>query len=216
MTAAIATPINHIKLAPGSAMIISGLTWKTYEALLQDLGDNRSTRIAYDQGVLEIRMPGEPHEIVNRLLAKIITVLAMELGMEANDFGSTTLNRETVDRGIEPDTCFYIQNEAAVRGKNRIDLETDPPPDLAIEIDLTSRTQFNNYEALGVPELWRYNGRNLQISVLQHGKYIQSDRSLQFPNFPITELIPQYLHQSKSAGRNVAMKAFRSWVKAQI
>jgi Uma2 family endonuclease len=119
-------------------------------------------------------------------------------------------------QGVEPEACFYIQNEAAVRGKNRIDLETDPPPDLAIEIDLTSRTQFNNYEALGVPELWRYNGRNLQISVLQDGKYIQSDRSLQFPNFPITELIPQYLQQSKTAGRNVAMKAFRSWVKAQI
>src|SRR4028119_949468 len=107
MTAAIATPINQIKLTPGSAMIISGLTWKTYEALLQDLGDNRPTRIAYNQGVLEIRMPGEPHEIVNRLLAKIITMLAIELGMEANDFGSTTLNRESIDRAIEPDTCFY-------------------------------------------------------------------------------------------------------------
>ena len=85
-----------------------------------------------------------------------------------------------------------------------------------IEIDLTSGTQFNNYEALGVPELWRYNGRNLQMGVLQDGKYIHSDRTLQFPNFPITELIPQYLQQSKTAGRNVAMKAFRSWVKAQI
>lgn len=118
-------------------------------------------------------------------------------------------------QGLEADNCFYIQNEAAVRGKNRIDLATDPPPDLAIEIDITSRTQFNNYEALGVPELWRYNGRSLQISVLQDGKYIKGDRSLQFPNFPITELNPQYIEQSKTAGRNVAMKAFRSWVRSQ-
>lgn len=119
-------------------------------------------------------------------------------------------------QGLEAHNSFYIQNEAAVRGKSRIDLATDPPPDLAIEIDITSRTQLNNYEALGVPELWRYNGHSLQISVLQDGKYIQSDRSFQFPNFPIAHLIPQYIEQSKTAGRNVAMKAFRALVRSQI
>jgi Uma2 family endonuclease len=130
--------------------------------------------------------------------------------------GSTTFKNEKIARGVEPDDCFSIQNEAAVRGENRIDLATDPPPDLAIEIDLTSRTQLNNYEALGVPELWRYNGRKLEISILQDGKCVKADRSLQFPSFPIAHLIPQYIEQSKTAGRNVAMKAFRALVRSQI
>jgi Uma2 family endonuclease len=160
-------------------------------------------------------VPLMEHQVTKVLISDLVKIILEELDIEFWPLGSTTFKNENIAQAVEPDASFYIQNEAAVRGKNRIDLETDPPPDLAIEIDLTSRTQFNNYAALGVPELWRYNGRNLQISVLQNGKYIQSDRSFQFPNFPITELIPQYLHQSKTAGRNIAMKAFRSWVKAQ-
>jgi Uma2 family endonuclease len=189
MTAAIATPINHIKLAPGSAMIISGLTWKTYEALLQDLGDNRPTRIAYDQGVLEIRMPGEPHEIVNRLLAKIITMLAMELGMEANDFGSTTLNRETIDRSIEPDTCFYIQNAARGQGMETKASESISP-DLALEVDIasSSASKMSIYRAMEVPEIWLYRRQVLSIQWLQDGQYTDAVNSRAFPMVSVEQL----------------------------
>jgi Uma2 family endonuclease len=187
-----------------------------FETLLTELGESRASRLSYSQGTLEIMVPLMEHEVTKVLISDLVKIILEELDIEFWPLGSTTFKNENIAQGVEPDACFYIQNEAAVRGKNCIDLETDPPPDLAIEIDLTSRTQFNNYEALGVPELWRYNGRNLEMGVLQDGKYIQSDRSLQFPNFPITQLIPQYLQQSKTAGRNVAMKAFRSWVKAQI
>jgi Uma2 family endonuclease len=189
MTAAIATPINQIKLTPGSAMILSGLTWKTYEALLQDLGDNRPTRIAYNQGVLEIRMPGEPHEIVNRLLAKIITMLAMELGMEANDFGSTTLNSESIDRGIEPDTCFYIQN--ATRGQG---METKASeslaPDLALEVDIasSSASKMSIYLAMEVPEIWLYRRHKLSIQLLQDGLYTNALNSRAFPMVSVDQL----------------------------
>jgi Uma2 family endonuclease len=149
------------------------------------------------------------------LIGDLVKILLEELELEFWSLGSTTLKNSNMAQGLEADDCFYIQNEAAVRGKNRIELATDPPPDLAIEIDIISRTQLNNYAALGIPELWRYNGRNLQISVLQDGKYIQTDRSLQFPNFPIADLIPEYIQRSKTAGRNVAMKAFRSLVRSQ-
>jgi len=192
--------LKQIMIQPGNQLLLKDITWPMFETLLTELGESRASRLSYSKGTLEIMVPLMEHEV----------------DIEFWPLGSTTFKNENIAQGVEPDACFYIQNEAAVRGKNRIDLETDPPPDLAIEIDLTSRTQFNNYEALGVPELWRYNGRNLQMGVLQNAKYIQSDRSLQFPNFPITELIPQYLQESKTAGRNVAMKAFRSWVKAQI
>lgn len=118
--------------------------------------------------------------------------------------------------GVEADDCFYIQNEAVIRGKKRIDLTIDPPPDLTIEIDITSRTRFNNYEALGVSELWRYDGQSLEINVLESGKYVKSNISRNFPRFSLIDAIPQYVEQSKVVGRNAAMKAFRNWIKKQI
>jgi Uma2 family endonuclease len=115
-------------------------------------------------------------------------------------------------QGVEPDACFYIQNQAAVIGKNRLDMSVDPPPDLAIEIDLTSGTQLDNYQILRVPELWRYARRGLQINVLQAEQYIESDVSPTFPNIPIVELVNQYTQQSLVAGRTRAIQAFRNWV----
>jgi len=208
--------LKQITVPPGNQLLLKDITWQMFETILAELGEHRASRLSYSNGTLEIMVPLPEHEIGKENIGDLVKILLEELDIEFGSWGSTTLKNANMAQGLEADACFYIQNEAAVRGKNRIDLETDPPPDLAIEIDITSRTQLNNYEALGVPELWRYNGCNLQISVLQNGKYIQSDRSLQFPNFPITELIPQYLEQSKTAGRNVAMKAFRAWVRTQI
>lgn len=208
--------LKQITVQPGNQLLLKDITWQMFETILSELGEHRASRLSYSNGTLEIMVPLPEHEIGKENIGDLVKILLEELDIEFGSWGSTTLKNANMAQGVEPDACFYIQNEAAVRGKNRIDLETDPPPDLAIEIDITSRTQLNNYAALGVPELWRYNGRNLQISVLQDGKYIQSDRSLQFPNFPIAHLIPQYLEQSKTGGRNVAMKAFRAWVKAQI
>ena len=121
-----------------------------------------------------------------------------------------------MNQGLEADDCFYIENEAAVRGKKRIDLTVDPPPDLAIEIDITSRTRFNHYQALGVGELWRFNGSELEINSLESGEYLTVNESLHFPGFPLVEVIPQYLERSKIEGRNKTMKAFRAWVRERI
>jgi Uma2 family endonuclease len=189
MTTVIATPISQIKLAPGSAMTIAGLTWKTYEALLQEMRETRSTRIAYDRGVLEIRMPGEPHEVVNRLLAKIITMLAMELGMEANDFGSVTLNREELDRGIEPDTCFYIQNATKGQGMEA-SVSESVPPDLVLEVDIasSSASKMTIYQAMGVPEVWLYRRNALQIRLLQDGQYQEVVNSRAFSMVRVEQL----------------------------
>ena len=208
--------LKQIIVQPGNQLLLKDITWQMFETLLTELGESRASRLSYSKGTLEIMVPLPEHEVGKVLIGNLVEALLEELGIEFWSLGSTTFKNENMAQAVEPDTCFYIQNEAAVRGKNRINLETNPPPDLAIEIDLTFRTQLNNYEALGVPELWRYNGRKLEIRVLQDGKYVKCDRSLQFPNFPITHLIPQYLEQSKTAGRNVAMKAFRAWVRSQI
>jgi Uma2 family endonuclease len=121
-----------------------------------------------------------------------------------------------MDQAVEPDECFYIQHEPEIRGKRRIDLSIDPPPDLAIEIDITARTRFDNYELLGVPELWRYNGNTLEIHRLQDGHYVESTASLNFPRIPVQRVIPQYLEQSRVMGRTAVMRAFRDWLREHL
>jgi len=143
--------------------------------------------------------------------------------IEFLSLGSTTFKNSKMLKGIEPDQCFYIQNEAAVRGKKRLDLSIDPPPDLAccfadtarVEIDVTSRTHPDTYAALGVPELWRRTGTQIQVNILSNGQYLEAQTSSVFP-FQIQDVIPQYIEMGQSAGRNKAMKAFRQWVQEQI
>lgn len=208
--------LNQLIVPAGHQLLIKNISWSAYKHILAELGENRGSRISYSQGVLEIMAPLPEHEVAKVIIGDLVKIILEELDLEFWSLGSTTFDQENMDAGIEPDDCFYIQNEAAVRGKDRIDLTIDPPPDLAIEIDITSRTRFNNYEVLGVPELWRWNGTKLEINVLINGKYIKSPSSSIFPNLPIAQAIPQYLIRSKIDGRNVAMKAFRAWVRKQI
>ncbi|MEH1822755.1 MAG: Uma2 family endonuclease [Nostoc sp.] len=208
--------LNQLIVKAGHQLLIKDVSWSAYKCILAELGDNRSSRIAYSQGVLEIMAPLPEHEGAKVIIGDLVKVLLEELNLEFWSLGSTTFDKESMDAGIEPDDCFYIQNEARIRGKDRINLEIDPPPDLALEIDITSRTRFNNYQALKVPELWRWNGNKLQINVLFNGQYVESDISSIFPNLPICQVIPEYLMLSKINGRNATMKAFRAWIRQQM
>jgi Uma2 family endonuclease len=208
--------LNQLIVRSGHQLLIKDISWSAYKRILAELGDNRNSRIGYNQGVLEIMAPLPEHEVAKVIIGDLVKVLLEELDLEFWSLGSTTFDKESMDAGVEPDDCFYIQNEAKIRGKDRINLEIDPPPDLAIEIDITSRTRFNNYQALRVPELWRWNGSKLEINVLFDGKYVKSNNSYIFPNLPIYQVIPEYLMLSKSNGRNATMKAFRAWIRQQI
>ncbi|MBU7582852.1 MAG: Uma2 family endonuclease [Nostoc sp. TH1S01] len=208
--------LNQLIVPAGHQLLIKNISWSTYKHILAELGENRSSRISYSQGVLEIMAPLPEHEVAKVMIGDFVKALLEELDIEFWSLGSTTFDEEKMDAGIEPDDCFYIQNEAAVRGKDRIDLTIDPPPDLAIEIDITSRTRFNNYEVLGVPELWRWRGNKLEINILINGKYVTTNNSLAFPNLPINQVIPEYLQRSKTEGRNATMKAFRAWIREQL
>jgi Uma2 family endonuclease len=208
--------LEKIIVPPGQQLLITDVSWEMYEQLLAEYGEKRGTRINYSQGVLEIMVPLPEHEDDKVMIADFIKAILEELNIEFRSLGSTTFKSQQMLQGLEADDCFYIENEAAIRGKKRIDLTVDPPPDLAIEIDITSRTQLNHYERLGVKELWRFNGTNLEINVLQAGQYSQVRESPHFPGLPLIDVIPQYLEQSKIEGRNKIMKAFRTWIKAQI
>ncbi|PPT11261.1 Flavodoxin reductases (ferredoxin-NADPH reductases) family 1 [Geitlerinema sp. FC II] len=203
-------------LSPGQQLVMTDVTWQMYERILEEFGEKRSARINYSQGLLEIMVPLPEHEVSKVIIGDLIKALLEELNLEFWSLASTTFKNEAMQQGLEPDDCFYIEHEAAIRGKKRIDLTVDPPPDLAVEIDLTSRTRLDNYEKLGVKELWRFDGEVLEISVLQEWKYQRSHQSFHFPMLAIAEIIPQYLERSKVEGRNQTMKAFRAWVKAEI
>ncbi|MEH2407876.1 Uma2 family endonuclease [Nostoc sp.] len=207
--------LNQLIVRAGHQLLIKDISWSVYKRILAELGGDRSSRIGYSQGVLEIMAPLPEHEVAKVIIGDLVKVLLEELDLEFWSLGSTTFDKESMDAGVEPDDCFYIQNEAKIRGKDRINLETDPPPDLALEIDITSRTRFNNYQALRVPELWRWNGNNLEINVLLDGKYVESNISYIFPNLPIYQVIPEYLMLSKTNGRNATMKVFRAWIRQQ-
>jgi Uma2 family endonuclease len=197
--------------------VLHNVSWETFEALLRDTGEHRGSRFAYDCGVLEIMTPLFEHENPKSNFGNFIIALAEELGIELRSAGSTTLKRKISKRGIEPDSCYYIQNELAIRGKKTLDLENDPPPDLAIEIDITSSSvnKLGIYSALGVTELWRYDGQDLKFYQLIEGQYIECKFSIAFPIVSVNE-ISRFIKQSKSMGEIALLKSFRAWVRKKI
>ncbi|TVP65235.1 MAG: Uma2 family endonuclease [Nodularia sp. (in: Bacteria)] len=197
--------------------VLHNVSWETFEALLRDTGEDRGSRLAYDCGTLEIMTPLFEHENAKSNFGNFIIALAEELDIEIRSAGSTTLKRRLTNRGIEPDNCYYIQNEPAIRGQETLNLETDPPPDLAIEIDITSSSvnKFGIYAALGVTELWRYNGQDLKFYQLLGEQYIESKFSIAFPLIAVSD-ISRFIQQSKNMGEIALLKSFRIWVREKI
>jgi Uma2 family endonuclease len=208
--------LQQIIVKPGQQMLLQDISWQQLENILEEMEERRAARISYSYGWLEIMVPLPEHEKDKEYIGELVRILLDKLQVDFEPFGSTTLKNERMRQAVEPDTSFYIQNQAAIIGKNRIDLTIDPPPDLAIEIDITSRTRFENYEILGVPELWRHTQQGLEISVLKEGKYITSESSPNFPNIPIIELVNEYVQQCLTIGRSQAMRNFRDWVKNNL
>lgn len=207
--------LQRLTVPPGQRVLLRDVSWQEFETILEELGDRRSSRLAYEHGTLEIMMPLPEHEDNQEIISDLVKALLEELDIEFRSLGSTTFKNPEIAQGIEPDQCFYIRHEAAIRGKKRIDLSIDPPPDLALEIDVTSRTHPSIYESLGVPELWRFDRGQLQINLLMDGTYIESQTSLIFSELPLVEIIPNYLESSKVNGRNTTMKAFRAWLRTE-
>ncbi len=190
-----------------------GISWQTYKTLMAEVGGDRAWRIAYDRGVLELRMPLEEHEEPKGLLESFIEAIADELQIEVRKLGSLTLDREDLSRAVEPDSCFYIQNEAVVRGR-KISLPDDPPPDLVIESDYTNSSvnKQSIYAALGVPELWRYTHQTLLVYARVDGDYEQRDASLVFPFLPVAD-VGYFIEQSRTVGQRSAVRLFRQRIR---
>jgi Uma2 family endonuclease len=208
--------LRQIKVLPGQRVDLADVDWLEFQAILAELGDRRNTRIAYTNNTLTIVAPLFEHESDKITIGDLVKVLLEELAINYIASASTTLKRQDFGKGVEPDDSFYIQNVAQVLGKRRLDLSVDPPPDLAIEIDLTSKTEIAVYEQLGIPELWRFDNGQLRIDVLQAGGYAQVEESPTFLGWPMADLVKQYVARARQVGQGLAIREFREWVRSRL
>ena len=210
--------LQAIKHLPrGGMLTFHRVTWKEYEELLDDLGPGYTPRISYDRGRLEVEMPLPIHELFKEWLVRLIQVLCDELGVDIESLGSTTFKYEPWAQGLEPDTCFYVQNTASIIGIKRFDPNVPPPPpDIAVEIDITSESlsRFPIYQNLGVPEIWRCDEQRLEIYHLTASGYVEAAASRAFP-FLTGDVLFQFLERSRTEGQSATLRAFRAWVKTQ-
>ena len=209
------TALDSIRLADQQHIVLAGVSWETYEQILRDLQD-RPIRVTYDKGNLEMMAPLASHEEWKSRYGRLIEVMCEERDLDVEPLGSTTFRREDLEKGIEPDECYYVQYAEAIRARRgrEIDLTVDPPPDLVIEIDIT-RTSIPKepiYAALGIPEIWRLNGTRLTVLRLRDGKYHAAETSGVFSFLPM-ERFQQFILRLASERQPQVLREFRNWVK---
>jgi Uma2 family endonuclease len=199
-----------------SGVTLQGITWQTYQSLVQELESQPAKRLTYDNGMLEIFMPLPPHETYKRLLGRLVEIMTEEMNLEIRSLSASTWSRKDLLKGVEADECYYIHNEAAVRGKMKIDLAIDPPPDLAIEIDISSPSlpRLPIYAALGVPEVWQFDGESVKLLKLVAGEYATQSQSQALPMVTV-EVVEGFLTQAQEMGETSWAKAVRQWAKGQ-
>ena len=193
---------------------LQNVTWQTYQALLADMGEHRSARLAYDHGTLEIKMPSKWHELLNRLLERIIVTLTEELDMDVLSFGSTTFDNEELKQGVEPDSGFYIQNASRVNPEDDSPPQ-DFPPDLVVEVDITSssKSRLHIYQVMEVAEVWRYKRNQLVVLQLREGEYLECEYSSIFPMLS-SEVLNGFLNKGKrSSNHNSLIRDLRLWIQ---
>lgn len=207
--------------APGLAttgIVFQGVTWDDYEAMLRIVGE-RPMRVTFDRGKMEVMSPLWKHGSISYLLGRLIDVLTEEGGVPVEAGDPVTFNRQDLEKGVEPDKCYYLGDHAGlVRGKDRLEMGADPPPDLVIEADVThsSLDRLGIYAALGVREVWRFDGQALQFLHLQaDGSFQPRDTSLNFPGLTLAA-IARFLEQARDSDKTMWIRSFRAYVRDQL
>ena len=206
--------IEH--LPEGAMLRLENVSWDEYEQLLDELIMRPGLRVTFNEGRVEIMRPTPEHEDYKDFIHDMVRLFSIELGIKTESRGSTTYKSRRGLKGAEPDFCFYVQNAGAIIGKRRIDLSVDPPPDVVVEIDMSndSLDKFPIYAAFGVPEIWRYDGKQARIYHLLNESYVEVDPRISFPILT-AQTLTDFLEQSKTKGQSDALLAFREWVRAQ-
>ncbi|HEX6185865.1 MAG TPA: Uma2 family endonuclease [Pyrinomonadaceae bacterium] len=205
------------RLPAGAKLELPNIDWDEYEHLLTQMeSQHPGHRLTYHCGRLIVVSPNREHEFFKLFMSRMANILADELGLEIEATGATTLRRRKLGKGVEPDESFYVQNAAHLVGHLEFDLDVDPPPDIAVEIDMTndSLDKFPIYAALGVPEIWRYDGQTTQFYKLAGESYEVMENSLAFPTLT-AQVLTLHLELSKNEGQTAALKAFRQMLRSR-
>jgi len=194
-------------------LVLENISWETYEALLREL-DQQRLRITYDEGRFVAMSPLPKHERVKSLMGSMVEMLSVERRIPISRLGSTTWKKRLLRKGLEADECYYVQNERRVRARDDIDLKKDPPPDLAVEVEVTHHPldRLRIYAALGVPEIWLYTGKSVRTLRLSTDKYEDVEHSIAFPFLRAAEL-ERFLEMRLTTDETTLMCEFRDWVR---
>ena len=213
-----AEPGKHKPTVPEQRMLLHDVSWDSYLAIGNALCDRPALRMTYDRGSLEFMVTSSQHEIYKRWFSRLIEALTEECNQPIVTAGNMTFQREDLVRGLEADDCFWIAQEPRMRGKLTWEPAIDPPPDLALEIEISRSAlpRMSIYAALGVPEVWRFDGNTLRVELLQSdGTYAVAERSLAFPRIPVSELVP-FLQPSAELDSLSVLRSFRVWVREHL
>lgn len=202
---------------PAERVVLHDVSWSLYEHILAEHDQRSSPHFVYDRGALEITVLSYEQEEINRLLNDLLVVLGLEWGVEYCNAGSTTFKREDLERGFEPDSCFYVQHAAQIAGKKRLDLLVDPPPDLVVEIDIThsSLDKLSIFAAVGVPEVWHHDGARIRMLGLVGERYEERTQSLAFPALRAVDLMT-LLEASAQMPRTAWLRHVRAWAQGVL
>lgn len=193
--------------------VLRDITWETYLGLRREPA-NYHVRMTYDGGSLEMMSPSRRHEQYSDLIGALVVEWAVSRNLDISMCRTMTFQRKDLAKGLEPDNCYYIEHEAEVRGKEELDFTVDPPPDLAVEVEL-SRAALKKlpiYAAFGVPEVWRFDGNRFETLVLNaSGDYEVQEHSSVLPGFPADQVLA-ILVQLGQTSETKLVAAFRQRV----
>jgi Uma2 family endonuclease len=203
------------QLPEDAFMTFHNVTWEEYEELLNLVSDGSGLRISYIDGTLKIMSPSTFHEKYAIFINRLISQISFRLQINILFFGSTTIRKRKKNKGKEPDACFYVQSADPIGKRIKLDFAVDPPPDVVVEIDIyhDSRDSFQIYSALGVPEIWRYDGQEMTIYHLHQDEYVLVEASHALPI--LTGIIlADYLERMRQDGEFAAIIAFDEWLQS--
>lgn len=196
-----------------AAVILSDVSWETYNRFADETMDKiRNPLFYYEEGNLLIMTLGSQHEAIKDTIVYLINVFCEELQINSRSLGSTTYRRKDIERAFEPDSCFYFANEPKIRGVKRLDMSIHPAPDLIVEVDITSLSTFREhiFSAFGVPEIWRFDGEQIEILKLENGKYVPVKNSLSLPLIT-PEKLTEFVRESQTLSRLEWIGKVRAW-----
>jgi Uma2 family endonuclease len=210
--------LEVVKGLPADSLItLRHIPWEEYEELLVQLGEDRNgLRISYDEGTLQVMTLSPEHEKYVRFFETLMTTIRLRLRLNILSFGSSTMKKRLRSKGTEPDACFYIQTASVIGNRMQLDFATDPPPDVAVEVDMHhgSISKFPIYAALGVPEIWHFDGQQLTIHHLAQESYVVTETSRALPLLT-SRILTDFLTRLREGGEFQTILAFDEWLQTQ-